>query len=488
MGLPTSKRSKPVRELGKVAGPNMVSTSPTVCEAYAYSFSLSIDWVTRPDVVVMPRTTAQVSDIVKLANRYKVPITPKGVAGMTGHGGPLQGGILLDLTHMDDILLIDETNMKAVAEPGCSFFRLSQELFKKGMMLPTAEYGCGPNVAASAITPVQGFGKTRYGRNIDLVEGFEVVLPQGEITRIGSMAYMDTDFGPYFRYITGPDLVGLFTQSNGALGIVTKIAYRCLKRPPHWTFFCYYWPLEKIEQCAKAMMEATAYELFDVHINDKWKFEGFRILTGQSLVPDDCYFCVVFGLNAFSQQELEGKRKAVAALCEDLQGKMLPGIAETFFDAWPTFFSPATHPITAQLVDAAYQANKSGYMYMYDSMNYPLSWFPEVYLKILEIAQKHRIHGPPRLTVYDGFPVKSQLMCSQTWAFVNRKDREWMDAIHKSKDELRDWFGKRGGTYQQNFPPLLPEFTWTNQSSAHALLRKLKKVLDPNNILSPGTF
>ena len=178
-------------------------------------------------------------------------------------------------------------NSESVAEPGCSYFKLSQELFKKGMMLPTAEYGPGPNVAASAITPVNGFGKTRYGRNIDLVEGFEVVLPNGDITRIGSLAYADTDFGPFFRYITGPDLIGLFTQSNGAYGIITKVAYRCLKKPPCWSFFSYYWPLEKIEKCAAVLMEATAYELFDVHINDKWKFEGFKILTGQSLVPED---------------------------------------------------------------------------------------------------------------------------------------------------------------------------------------------------------
>mgnify|MGYP002392834427 FL=1 len=97
---------------------------------------------------------------------------------------------------MDKILLVDALNMKAVAEAGCSFFKLSQELFKTGLMLPTAPYGAGPNVAASAITPGNAFGETRYGASINLVEGLEVVLPSGEITRVGSMAYADTDFGP----------------------------------------------------------------------------------------------------------------------------------------------------------------------------------------------------------------------------------------------------------------------------------------------------
>ena len=208
------------------------------------------------------------------------------------------------------------------------------------MILPTAGYGPGPNVAASAITPVNGFGKTRYGRNIDLVEGFEVVLPTGEIVHIGSIAYAETDFGPFFRYITGPDLIGLFTQSNGAYGIVTKIAYRCLKRPPYWSFFTYYWPLEKIRKCAEVLQETTAMELFDVHINDKWKFEAFKFLTGVSLVPDDCYFCVIFSVNGFSQQELEGKRKTVEALCSDLEGRNFPALQKHSSMPGLPFFAP----------------------------------------------------------------------------------------------------------------------------------------------------
>ena len=62
------KHSKLIKALEKIVGQQMVSASPTVCESYAYSFSLSIDWVTRPEIVVMPTTTEQVSEIVKLAN------------------------------------------------------------------------------------------------------------------------------------------------------------------------------------------------------------------------------------------------------------------------------------------------------------------------------------------------------------------------------------------------------------------------------------
>ena len=477
-----------VSKLQEIVGSENVSTSEAICQSYAYSCFLSLDWMTKPEVVVMAETTQQVSDIVKLANHHKVPITPKGCAGGTGHGGPLHGGILLDLTHMDAILLIDTDDMKAVTEAGCSFFKLSQEIFKKGMMLPTTEYGPGPNVAASAITPVNGFGKTRYGRNIDLVEGFEVVLPTGEIVTVGSMAYADTHFGPFYRYIHGPDLVGLFTQSNGAYGIVTKVAYRCLHRPPYWGFHSYFWPEDKIEDVAEVLKETTALELFDVHINDKWKFAGFEMLTGESMLPPDAYFIVAFTANGESEKELEAKEETIEEICAKHKGTVLPGIADTFFEAWPTFFCPASHPIAVEMSTAIMEHSKGNYMYIYDSINYPISRFPEVYSKIKEIGKKHGIWGLPRLTVYDGFPMKSQVMCSQTWAFINTRDAYWVEQIYKCRDEFRDWFGKNGGTHQQHLPPVIPAYAWANQQGAHALLKKIKTLLDPNDILSPGTF
>jgi len=477
-----------VQRLKEAVGADYVSTSPDVCQAYSYSCFLGRNWVTKPDLVVMPQTTEQVSQVVKLANEFKVPITPKGSAGGTGHGGPLQGGILLDLANMDKILSIDSTNMKAVTEAGCSFFKLSQEIFKQGMMLPTTEYGPGPNVAASAIQPVNGFGKTRYGRNIDLVEGFEVVLPDGEIIGVGSMAYEQTDFGPFYRFIHGPDLVGLFTMSNGAYGIVTKVAYSCVHRPPEWSFCTYYWPEERIEDFTKAITKATALEYFDVHINDKWKYAAAEQMTGQSILPEDAYFILSFSINAESKAELKAKEETVRDFCLEFNGKFEENISETFFEAWPTFFTPVSHPLMVNTYDFVYREIKANYMYIYDSINYPISSFPEVYGKLKEIGLKHGIWGFPRLTVYDGFPMKSHTICSQTWAFINTRDQEWVDRIYKCRDEFREWFGAKGGTHQQHLPPIIPAYGWDNQKGAHQLAQRIKAMLDPNNILSPGTF
>jgi len=477
-----------ITELKEIVGPERVSNSDAICQSYSYSCFLGMNWVRKPDVVVIAETPEQVSRILRLANHHNTPVTPRGAAGQGGHGGPLQGGILLDLTPMEKIVLIDTENMKAVAEAGCSFFKLSQELFKQGLMLPTAEYGPGPNVAASAITPVNAFGKTRYGRNIDLVEGFEAVLPDGEIITVGSMAYSDKDFGPFYRYITGPDLVGLFTQSNGAFGIVTKVAYRCLKRLPHWAFHSYYWPLSRIEEVKETLLEGTALEMFDVHVNDKYKYAGLEYIKLLPPLPADCHFIVYFTVNAETVEELSVKEKAVHDLAREHGGTLLPGLAESFFAIWPTFFCPVSNPIASAISRVVLDVVKGNYMYIYDSLTYPTSWFPRVYRKLMEVGQKYDIWESPRFAVFDGFAMKSQVMCSQTWAFVDYNDEYWVGQIRKCRDEFREWFGERGGVFQSMLPPLTPDYTWTNQPGARQLLRTIKRALDPNNILSPGSF
>jgi glycolate oxidase len=482
-----------LERLKQIVGPDYVSNSPDVCRAYAYNTFLSFKQANFADIIVMPKTTEEVSAVIKAANEYKVPITPKGIAGSTGQGGPLNGGILLDLVNMDKVLLVDPVNLKAVAEGACSFFKFSQEICKAGMMLPTSEYTCGPNVAASAITPVNAFGKTRYGRNSDLVEGFEVVLPNGDICRVGSMAYADTEFGPFYRYIHGPDLVGLFVMSNGAYGIVTKVAYACQKRPPNWMGMTYYWKEEEADKLTEAMLESTALELFDIHLNDKWKYE-FSAGSGKtgekkSILPPDAYFVLEFTLNAFSQEELTARKHIVEELCEKYGGVRLGSeVSDTFFSTWPTFHAPVIHPLYKSMWDVLYEEQQANYHFIYDSINYPTSTFPEVYAKLKEVCSKYGLWGFPRIAVFDGFPMKSQVICSQTWAFINTRNEYWLKRMFQCRDEFRDWFGAKGGTHQQHIPPVIPSYGWDNQKSDYELLRVIKKAIDPNNIMSPGTF
>ena len=473
-----------ISTLKKIVGPDRVSTSDSICLSYSFSCFLGKDIVRKPDIVVMAETVEQVSEIVKAANKYNVPITPKGAVGAAGTGGPLKVGILLDLALMDKIDLIDTTNMKAVAEAGCSFFKLSQELFKKGLMLPTAPYGPGPSVAASAITPVNAFGETKYGPNINLVEGFEVVLPTGKIIRVGSMAYADSDFGPYYRYITGPDLVGLFTKSNGAFGIVTKIAYRCLHRPKHWAFHTYYWPLDRIRDATEALVASIAIEVFDIHLMDRWRFE----MEPGPILPDDCEFALQFIVNAENEQELHGKEQTVKDICGTHGGIYLPGHAEDFYSQWPSPLIGLRRPTTLPSAPALPTKIPRRHIYLFDELIFPASRLPEVYAKIMETCKKYGFWDIPHHVAFSGFPMNHQVITAPIGIALDDSDPYLVERFHKCQGEFREWFGKKGGTFQYRLPPMVPDFVWTNQLGAYNLLKRIKALLDPNNILSPGTF
>jgi glycolate oxidase len=475
-----------LKALEKVVGPKRVTNSEAVCQSYKYNCFLGKEWEMKPDIVVLAETTEEVSGIIKAANQHGVPVTPKGAMGGGGLGGTFRGGILLDLSLMERIISIDVHRLKAVAEAGCSFYKLSQELFKRGLMLPTPAYCNGPNVAASAITPANGFGKTKYGPNIDLVEGFEVVLPSGEIARVGAMAYADSDFGPFYRYITGPDLVGLFTKSNGAFGIVTKVAYQCLLLPKYWSFHCYYWPFEQLPHVTNTLMEATNIETFDIHFNDKYRWDW----EGPFDIPGDGYFDVTLIANGYSEKEMKGREESIHNICKTNKGAYLPDLANHLYLSWPTVFFAAHPRVKPPAPPNVFTETlgERGYMYILDELMFPTSWLTEVYTKTIELCEEHKLAQLPKHPVFDGYPMRRQVISSQYWVYINDGKPEWVERFHRTRDDFREWFGERGGVFQTKFPPIVPDFTWTNQPGAFELLKSIKKALDPNNILSPGTF
>ena len=104
----------------------------------------------KPDFVVSPSTTEEVSKLLRLANQERIPVVPRG-AGSYGHGSaiPLRGGMVVDLSFMDRILALDEENLSILVEGGCSVYQMGRELFKKGLMLPVMpQYGPGPQAGA----------------------------------------------------------------------------------------------------------------------------------------------------------------------------------------------------------------------------------------------------------------------------------------------------------------------------------------------------
>jgi hypothetical protein len=84
--------------------------------------------------------------------------------------------------------------------------------------------------------------------------------------------------------------------------------------------------------------------------------------------------------------------------------------------------------------------------------------------------------------------MKRFVISSQYWVYIDDGQPKWVEKYHQCRDEFREWYGKRGGVFQTKFPPIVPDYSWTNQSGDLSLLKTIKKALDPNNVLSPKTF
>jgi len=210
-----------LRELKSIVGPANCLASPEELLVYSYDATRQ---ESLPGAVARPRTAREISEILRLANRERLPIVPRGAGtGMSGGSIPARDGIVLSLERMNDILEVDDENFIAVVEPGVITGDLQREVESRGLFYPPdpasrAFCTIGGNVAECA----GGLRAVKYGVTKDYVLGLEVVLPTGEIVNTG---------GRTVKSVAGYDLTKLIVGSEGTLGVVTKIIVKLLPLP-----------------------------------------------------------------------------------------------------------------------------------------------------------------------------------------------------------------------------------------------------------------
>ena len=213
------------KELARIVGAENVSTK--TYELISYSRDASGYVGQRPDFVARPKTAEEIQEILRFANKYKIPVTPTGNRSGSWHAGSVAqtGGILLDLTLMKKII-IDENRMACTVEPGVTNWELQAELAKRGLRPPVIPSSTGAaTIVGNAVTVGHSPARSgKYGWMADAVTGLEVVLPTGDIIRTGSFANPNSGDTAFFRYAYGPDLSGIFLGSEGAFGVVTKMS------------------------------------------------------------------------------------------------------------------------------------------------------------------------------------------------------------------------------------------------------------------------
>jgi glycolate oxidase len=227
------------KALEAVVGAKYLSDDPVICEGYrsgpaGYEAGLGYERVMTkiPGAVIMPRTTEEVQKIVRICNRYTVPYVPYS----TGFYGPrshphIEGALLVDLKRLNDFEF-DEKHWYAVLGSGVVYSQFQEESMKRGGYVVIG----GGGAQASVIANLIGDGWSPLSHRIGLphrrILGTEMVLPDGEILRMGSLAVGDDWF---WGDGIGPDLRGLlrgYTGLRGCLGIVTKMAVKVLPFQP----------------------------------------------------------------------------------------------------------------------------------------------------------------------------------------------------------------------------------------------------------------
>lgn len=184
------------------------------------------DLLYKPEVVLRPKTVSQISEIMKLANAMRIPVTVRGAGtGLSGAALPVYGGIVISMERFNKILQIDERNLQATVEPGVINYVFQEEVKKLGLFYPPdpASWGScslGGNVAHSSGGPKA----VKYGTTRDYVLNIEMVLPNGEVILTGANT---------LKYSTGYNLTHLMIGSEGTLGIITKIVFRLIPLPKH---------------------------------------------------------------------------------------------------------------------------------------------------------------------------------------------------------------------------------------------------------------
>ena len=212
-------------ELVEIVGSEYVSTDESDKLVYSSDWAwMPQMWLDRgqplrpPDYIVHPSSAEDISEILEVANKYRLPVVPwGGGSGSQGGALPIFGGILIDTKRMNKILSIDEKSLTVTAQAGINISQLEWAVNEKGLMFP--HYAASSNCATlgGALAP-RGTGtiSTKYGKAEDMLLSMQVVLPTGEIIRTP----------PVPQHAAGPDWPRLFLGAEGTFGIITEATMR----------------------------------------------------------------------------------------------------------------------------------------------------------------------------------------------------------------------------------------------------------------------
>ncbi|GJX67088.1 D-lactate dehydrogenase [cytochrome], mitochondrial isoform X1 [Tanacetum coccineum] len=256
-----------------------------------YSFHKAVNI---PDVVVFPRSEEEVSKIVRLCNKYKVPIVPYGGAtSIEGHTLSPNGGVCIDMTLMKSVKALHVNDMDVVVEPGIGWMELNEYLAPYGLFFPL-DPGPGATIGGMCGTRCSGSLAVRYGTMRDNVINLKVVLADGEVVKTASRAR---------KSAAGYDLTRLMIGSEGTLGVITEVTLRLQKIPEHSIVAMCNFPTVKdaADVAIAAMM--SGIQVSRVELLDEVQVKAVNLANGKDLPEAPTLMFEFIGTEAYTREQ-----------------------------------------------------------------------------------------------------------------------------------------------------------------------------------------
>ncbi|XP_027929614.1 D-lactate dehydrogenase [cytochrome], mitochondrial [Vigna unguiculata] len=256
-----------------------------------------------PDVIVYPRSEEEVSKVVNLCNIHKVPIVPYGGAtSIEGHTLSPHGGVCIDMSLMKTVKALHVDDMDVVVEPGIGWMELNEYLEPYGLFFPL-DPGPGASIGGMCATRCSGSLAVRYGTMRDNVISLKVVLANGDIVKTASRAR---------KSAAGYDLTRLMIGSEGTLGLITEVTLRLQKIPQHSVVaMCNFPSVKDAADVAIATMR-SGVQVSRVELLDEVQVKAINIANGKNLPECPTLMFEFIGTEAYAREQTQIVRKIVS--------------------------------------------------------------------------------------------------------------------------------------------------------------------------------
>lgn len=447
--------------LREVAGSESCSTR--TADLYTYGFDASIHHRT-PDMVIQPRSTEQVSAVMKIAYQHGIPVVPRGGGtGLCGSAVPVQGGIVMDMSRMDKILEISVGDLCCVVEAGCVYQDLNDALSPFGFWFPPSpgsSDACqiGGMVAANA----SGMKAVKYGATRDYVLGLTFVKANGDVVKSGTRTLKDS---------SGYQLARLLVGSEGTLGIITDVTLKIAAKPKTSAMVLAAFPdPEAAGRCVSAII-AKPLIPSSLELMDSVSIDAVNKALGNPL-PDCKALCMI---------EVDGEPEVVE---KELR------VVEEVARSEGAITVEATHDRkvmnrwnnSRKAIMTSLAALRPGYssVSLADDMVLPISKIPAAVVAYQRIAEKYDVTVATYGHAADG-NLHTKMLLDPNDADSWRRGEKAVDEIFEATLALGGSVTGEHGVGISKAPNFHKE-----RSSVIPTMVEIKKAMDPKNILNPG--